>query len=115
MDGSHFPVRAWQLVLGLAYAFLSALAVLRLSSGSAAVLSVGMSILGFVSSREIPDVRVRSADLWRVIGWGPLLLFAGCVAIALGGSSALGWTAIVLSYTAGNRLRASGVLSGRPS
>lgn len=105
-------MRSVQQALAVGLALMSALAVIRLQTASTAVFAVAMVAFGYFASRELPDFDVRLSDFWRVGGVAFLLLIVGAVIIALDRSSSLIWTAVVLSYSAGNRLRASALLSG---
>jgi len=105
-----FSVRSAQLCLGLAYATLALVAILRLGNLVVPIVSTAMAIGAFLTARRVADVSLPWPEIWRVGGVGVIVLAIGAYAVALGGEHALNWAAVVLAYCAGNRIRASGYL-----
>ena len=105
-----FSVRSAQLCLGLAYAAIALVALLRLGNPAETIVSMAMAIGAFLTGRRIPEFHLPWPEIWRVGGVGAVVLAIGLYAVTLGGERALDWAAIVLAYCAGNRIKASGYL-----
>lgn len=101
-------VRTLQSWMGLAYLLLAAIAVARSPTPMAVIVATGMMIGAFLTGRTVPDFQVRSDEILRVSRLGLIVIVAAVAMDMAGGSHALGWAYVVMSYCAGNRLRAAG-------
>ena len=105
-----FSVRSAQLCLGLAYATIALVALLRLGNLPVSIVSLAMAIGAFLTARRVADFHLPWPQIWRVGAVGMVVLAIGLYAVTLGGEGALNWAAVVLAYCAGNRIKASGHL-----
>ena len=107
MEKQAFSVRLAQLCLGLAYATIALVALLRLGRSIDVVFSLAAATGAFLTSRQVPDLYLPWREMWRVGTVGVILLAIGICAVVVGSEGGLGWAAVVLAYCAGNRFKAS--------
>lgn len=102
-------VRTLQALFGLTYAALALIAIARSPGLATSLTAIALACLAYLSSRTVPDRLVTLEDAVKLSPVALAVLACGVVADSLVSLHALGWAAIVMSYCAGNRLRAAGV------
>ncbi|MEN3749160.1 hypothetical protein TPR58_18445 [Sphingomonas sp. HF-S3] len=102
-------VRTLQALFGLAYTALALIAIGK-SPGFATTLSaIVLACLAYMSSRTVPDRLVTLEEAVKLSPVALAVIAFGVVADSLTSLHAVGWAATVMSYCAGNRMRAAGV------
>jgi hypothetical protein len=106
---TRLRVRTLQALFGLTYAALALIAIARSPGLATSLSAIALGCLAYLSSRTVPDRLVTLEEAVRLSPIALAVIGFGVAADSLAGFHAVGRAAVVMSYCAGNRMRAAGL------
>jgi hypothetical protein len=106
-------VRAIQVLMGCLYTILAAISLIIIPSWILLLFSGACALGAYITGITLDDFIIPRHAIFRVCGLGLTVAILDAFLLARGMSKTADMSAIAMSYCAGNRFRAAGLLRRR--